>query len=193
MSWPTWTLFMTAVFLLSATPGPNMLHVMSRSVSLGLRRSLPAMAGCLSGILVLLLAAAAGLVALLRTFPVLFELLRYAGAAYLLWLGIKCWRHAGAGSDGGNGAEAPRLSTAQLFRGGFWVSISNPKSLLFVGAFLPQFIDPARPQLLQWGILIATFAACELFGMPPTASAATACAAGCNARCCAATSTASPD
>ncbi len=138
-----------------------MLHVMSRSVHCGFRRSMATMAGCLLAVVLVLLGASTGLGALLLASSVFFDALRYVGVAYLLWLGIQAWRHAGKESTPASGRHA--LNTLQLFRGGFWIGVSNPKFLLFVAAFLPQFIDPARPQLMQWLILGATFALCELF------------------------------
>lgn len=92
MTLHTWWLFVGAVFLLSGTPGPNMLHVMSRSVELGVRRSVAAMAGCLLAVVAILTASAAGLATVLLAVPGAFAILRYAGAAYLLYLGIKAWR-----------------------------------------------------------------------------------------------------
>lgn len=162
MSLHTWWLFVVATFLLSATPGPNMLHVMSRSVDCGIRRTLPVMLGCLCAVLLVLLAAAAGLAALLAAAPGFFEILRLIGVLYLVWLGIQCWRQAGQEHTPDTLAQA-RLSGAQLFRGGLWIGLSNPKFLLFVSAFLPQFINPAAAQTPQWLVLIATMTAGELF------------------------------
>lgn len=160
MTLQTWWLFLGAVFLLSGTPGPNMLHVMTRSARYGLGPSVFAMAGCLSGLVLVLLAAAAGLGAVLAASPLLFESLRYAGVAYLTWAGIRSWRGGGAAADPATGL-APAPAAAGLFRGGFLIGVSNPKLLMFVAAFLPQFIDPARAQAPQFVVLILTFAAAE--------------------------------
>lgn len=152
-----WLLFVAAVIVLCGTPGPNMLHVLSRSVALGWRGSLPAMAGCLTALVGVLAASAAGLTALLIAVPGLFDVLRYAGAAYLAWLGFRALTTRAASAD----APLPALPPARLFRGGFLVGISNPKLLLFATAFLPQFVDQARPQAPQFAILVATFALVE--------------------------------
>ncbi|MCJ2010464.1 LysE family translocator [Methylobacterium sp. HMF5984] len=157
----TWALFLCAVFLLSGTPGPNMLHVMTRSLRFGLGASLFAMAGCLSAVVLVLCASATGLGAVLAASPNLFAGLRYAGVAYLVLLGIQAWRGAGGVPQVGTGPIAP--SAGGLFRGGFLIGASNPKLLLFAAAFLPQFIDPAADQGLQLTILVATFAAAEAF------------------------------
>lgn len=161
MTLHSWWLFVGAVFLLSGTPGPNMLHVMSRSVALGLRRSLAAMAGCLVAVVTILAASAAGLTTVLLAVPGAFAMLRYAGAAYLIYLGIRAWRAKAAPLDVGGAVLLPARSAAALFRGGFAIGVSNPKLILFAAAFLPQFVNPARPQGPQFAILVATFAVVE--------------------------------
>lgn len=153
----TWLVFVATVAVLCGTPGPNMLHVMTRSVALGWRRSIPAMLGCLTALVAVLAASAAGLAALLAAVPGLFTALRYAGAAYLLWLGIRAWTARTAPVD----LMAAPLPGGRLFRGGFLIGISNPKLLLFATAFLPQFVDQGRPQPVQFAILVATFAVVE--------------------------------
>ncbi|HBK47663.1 MAG TPA: amino acid transporter [Xanthomonadaceae bacterium] len=163
MNLHTWWLFFATVFVLSGTPGPNMLHVMTRSVSFGVRRSVAAMAGCLLAVLLVLVASAAGLGALLAASPRLFEVLRYLGVAYLIWLGIKAWRSDGAPLDVGQASIAPAMSNLQLFRGGLLIGLSNPKLLLFATAFLPQFVDRGGSQWLQFALLVLTFGLCELF------------------------------
>ena len=157
MALHNWLLFVAAVVVLCGTPGPNMLHVLTRSVALGWRRSLPAMAGCLTALVGVLAASAAGLAAILTAIPGLFDILRYVGAAYLVGLGFNAWRTRSAPID----VASTELPRAHLFRGGFLVGISNPKLLLFATAFLPQFVDRAQPQAPQFAILVATFALVE--------------------------------
>ena len=161
MTLHAWWLFVIAVFLLCGTPGPNMLHVMTRSVAFGARRSIAAMAGCLCALVLALAASAAGVSALLAAWPLVFDALRYAGVAYLIVLGIKAWRGAGAPIDVGSDALPVTMSTGRLFRGGFVIGISNPKLLLFAAAFLPQFVNRASAQAPQFAILVATFAVVE--------------------------------
>lgn len=163
MSVETWCLYFTAVFLLSGTPGPNMLHVLSRSVRFGFRRSTAAMLGCGLAVVVALIASAAGLAAVLTASPVLFEIIRYAGVAYLVWLGIKAWMDKGEDAGIRPDGATIGLSNLALFRGGFLVSITNPKLLLFAAAFLPQFINQSAPKFPQFAILIVTFAVIETF------------------------------
>jgi threonine/homoserine/homoserine lactone efflux protein len=163
MTWHLWWLFVVAVFLLCGTPGPNMLHVMTRSVAFGARRSIAAMAGCLCALVLVLAASAAGVSALLAAWPRVFDALRYAGVAYLVFLGIKAWRGAGAPVDVGSDALPIAASALRLFRGGFVIGISNPKLLLFAAAFLPQFVDRGSPQAPQFAILVVTIAVVESF------------------------------
>lgn len=158
-----WLLYCVTVFFVSATPGPNMLHILQRSVTLGLGRSLPAMLGCMSALVTLMSASALGLAALLLALPGAFDALRYVGTAYLVYLGIKAWRTPIADGTGEEDGPAPAtaLSPFAVFRGGYLIAISNPKALLFVAAFLPQFINPALPKAPQFAILVGTFAVIE--------------------------------
>jgi threonine/homoserine/homoserine lactone efflux protein len=177
MTWQTFWLFVTVTFLVSATPGPNMLLVMSSSARFGFRAARATMAGCLTALLAMMTISAAGLGALLQAFPSVFDALRWLGAAYLLYLGIRTWRApvAAAAEEAGTlaandasgiaareaaPAAAPRGIT--LFRQGLMVAASNPKAILFAAAFLPQFIQPAQPQLPQFVILLLTFAVIEV-------------------------------
>jgi threonine/homoserine/homoserine lactone efflux protein len=163
MSWDRWWLFVVTVFLISGTPGPNMLHVMTRSVRYGVGRSVWAMAGCMTAVLIALAASAAGVGALLLASPRLFDVLRYAGAAYLAWLGIKAWRGAGKGAAGMDPdvPVAPGVSTVALYRDALFTGLSNPKLILFAAALFPQFISQKSGWAPQFAILVATFVAIE--------------------------------
>jgi threonine/homoserine/homoserine lactone efflux protein len=169
MNWQTFWLFVTVTFFVSATPGPNMLLVMSSSARFGFRASLATMAGCLTALLAMLSISAAGLGALLQAFPAVFDSLRWIGAAYLAYLGIRTWRaplpqQAAEATDVTNaiGAIVPSRSGGQLFRQGVLVAASNPKAILFAAAFLPQFIHAELPKLPQFTILLLTFAVIEV-------------------------------
>jgi threonine/homoserine/homoserine lactone efflux protein len=157
----TWWLYVTAVFLISATPGPNMLHVMVQSIHHGPRRAMFSMAGLMSAVLLCLLASAAGLGALLKAAPTLYEALRYVGVAYLVWLGIKAWRAPVESAGSPDPSTAP--SPAALYAAGLGTGLSNPKLIVFAAALFPQFLDTHRPFWAQLGILVASFAVIEGF------------------------------
>lgn len=164
MSWDRLWLFAVTVFLIAGTPGPNMLHVMTRSVRFGFARSVWAMAGCMTALVLALSASALGLGALLLAMPRLFGAIRYAGAAYLVWLGIKAWRGAGkaaAGLDPDVPVAAAPVPAYRLYLDALFTGLSNPKLILFAAAFFPQFIARTAPAAPQFAILIATFAAIE--------------------------------
>jgi threonine/homoserine/homoserine lactone efflux protein len=121
------------------------------------------MAGCMTALLAMMSISAAGLGALLQAFPAVFDALRWAGAAYLAYLGVKSWRSPvhDTAVDAPLVTERPTRSAA-LFRQGVLVAASNPKAILFAAAFLPQFIHPELPKLPQFSILLATFAVIEI-------------------------------
>lgn len=180
MTLSTWWLFLAMTFVVSATPGPNMLLVMSTSARHGVRAAVLAMAGCMTALLIMMSLSAAGLGALLQSFPAVFDALRLTGAAYLAWLGIQCWRspvqdatdarpttatHSGPAPANANAnaqPQPPMLAPGGVYRQGFLVAASNPKAILFAAAFFPQFIAPELPKLPQFAILLTTFTVVEV-------------------------------
>jgi threonine/homoserine/homoserine lactone efflux protein len=163
MTLNTWWLFVVMTFVVSATPGPNMLLVMGSSARHGLRPAMVTMVGCMAALLAMMSLSAAGLGALLKAFPAVFDGLRLAGAAYLAYLGVKCWRAPVQDrTDPATTTSDVVTSSSALFRQGFLVAASNPKAILFAAAFFPQFINPAEATLPQFGILLTTFAAIEI-------------------------------
>jgi threonine/homoserine/homoserine lactone efflux protein len=163
----TWWLYVATVFVISAIPGPNMLLVMTHGAQHGLRRSSATMSGCLSALVLMLSVSAAGLGVFLKAWPAMFDALRFVGAAYLIYLGVKAWRApVGDAPAAADDEAAPRAAGSAsrwaLFRNGFLVASSNPKAILFAAALLPQFIDASRPTLPQFGVLVVTFAVIEV-------------------------------
>lgn len=163
MTFVTWTALLVAAFAICSTPGPNMLHVLTRSIRLGAKRSLPTMAGCVSGLVTILAASAAGLHLILDAVPALFVAIKYAGVAYLVFLGVRAWRSASTPIVVDAGSDPLVIAPARQFWTAFAVGVSNPKLLLFGAAFMPQFIDRSLPQAGQYAMIVATFAACEVF------------------------------
>ena len=163
MSLHTWWLFFGMTFVVSATPGPNMLLVMSSSARFGVRAAVATMAGCMTSLLAMMTISAAGLGALLHTFPAVFDVLRLAGALYLAYLGVVCWRApVQDASQESEIAPVAQESDWTLYRRGAMVAASNPKAMLFAAAFFPQFIHADRSPLVQFAILLATFTVIEV-------------------------------
>lgn len=146
--------FCLAVSILLVMPGPVVMLVVANSLSHGTRSGLATVVAASIGNLVLVVAVAVGLVAFFALLSEIFQVVRWAGALYLIWLGIKAWRaHGGRAMTV---APAAQRSSRADFLQGFLISITNPKAIVFYIAFLPQFIDPhlpAGPQLLA---MIAT-------------------------------------
>ncbi|UXH78047.1 LysE family translocator [Roseateles amylovorans] len=160
MALHTWTLYLLTVIGLSLTPGPNSLLVLAHGAMHGHRRTLWTVAGGALGFTSLIALSMLGISALLQTASSALLVLKVIGGAYLIWLGIQLWR-APAIRLAPSAAGAARASARSLFRQGLLSAISNPKVLLFYGAFLPQFIDPNRDLLLQFSQLAATFVLVE--------------------------------
>jgi threonine/homoserine/homoserine lactone efflux protein len=145
--------FVVATTIMIALPGPSVLLTVAHSVSFGWQRGISTVAGETMGIAVQLTVAAIGLTSLLNVVAGAFEWLRWAGAAYLVYLGIKQWRSASEPLE----LDTSSVSKKNLFVQGLVITIFNPKSLIFIAAFLPQFIDTARPLGLQFAFIVPTF------------------------------------
>jgi threonine/homoserine/homoserine lactone efflux protein len=157
----TFWLYLGAVVLISATPGPNIFYVTTRSIRFGFGPAMLGMAGCLLALAAMLAGSVVGISAFMLAVPAALDILKIAGAAYLIWLGIQAWRAPIA--DLGPTTASPRETASRFahFRGGFLIGISNPKLLVFAAAFFLQFIAPDSPWLPQFALLVATFLAIE--------------------------------
>ena len=172
IAWPTLAAFLFASLLLAATPGPGVLYIVTRTLAQGRRAGLASVAGVALGNLGNALAAALGLAALLAVSSLAFVVVKFAGAAYLIWLGVQALR-AAAPPPGSVAATAPQAR--RILRDGFLVALLNPKTALFFVAFLPQFIDPAASAALQsvaFGAAFVAIAACTDTAYVLAASAA---------------------
>lgn len=150
----TWLAFMAASAVVLAIPGPTILLVIGQSLGAGRRGTWPLVAGVAAGDALAMTLSLAGLGALLATSATAFTVLKFAGAAYLVWLGVKLWR-----APVQVAAEAPPRPAWQAAREAFVVTALNPKSIAFFVAFVPQFITPAQPFLPQAAVLVPTFVA----------------------------------
>ncbi len=157
--------FLLAAVLLTASPGPDNLMALGLGMSRGRRAGIAFGLGCALGCLVHTALAVVGLGALAASSPMALTVLKAAGGAYLVWLGVQALRHAGGArlAPGEGGGE----SLARLFGKGFLANAVNPKVLLFFLSFLPQFVDGARGdvpwQMAQLGVIF-TLQAAVLFG-----------------------------
>lgn len=154
--------FAAVSFIGIATPGPTVLLALTNGSRFGVRRALPGMAGAVLSDAVLISAVAIGLGALLAASEFWFSALKWVGAAYLAFLGIMMLRSKGT-IDGAlqAGASQPRGTVFSIGLKSFMVAVTNPKGYLFFSAFLPQFIDPAAPQMQQYIVLGGIFAALD--------------------------------
>ncbi len=182
MSWHLFAVFFASTFLISATPGPNMLLAFQYGMNYGVKRTLWTLAGLSLGLFILLLSTLLGLDVISRQSPWLLTIIKAVGAAYLIYLGISSWRDAGDGSLMSDAKELsaeveadyaasegaptrPQLrslssaavqvgpSNLTLFHTGVWVSLSNPKAILFFAAFFPKFINFSAPLWPQYILL----------------------------------------
>jgi homoserine/homoserine lactone efflux protein len=140
--------FLLITIVLIVTPGPVVTLVIATGATQGARAALVTVFGTTVGNGLLVGSIAFGLSWVLKSSVLLFEVIRWVGAAYLVWLGIQAWRNAGQQS------ELPPPGKVHFWRG-FLVALSNPKTIAFFTAFLPQFVDPILPVEFQLAIMCA--------------------------------------
>jgi homoserine/homoserine lactone efflux protein len=141
--------FLLITIVLIVTPGPIVTLVIATGATQGTRAALVTVFGTVTGNALLVASIAFGLTRILKSSVLLFEAIRWLGAAYLVWLGVQAWRNAG------REAELPPPPGKVHFGRGFLVALSNPKTIAFFTAFLPQFVDPSLPAETQLAIMCA--------------------------------------
>ncbi|KJK24278.1 threonine transporter [Burkholderiaceae bacterium 16] len=162
---PMLAAFLLSSLLLAVTPGPAVIYIVARTLGQGRLAGLASVVAVVLGNLVNVLAAALGLAALFAVSALAFAVIKYAGAAYLVYLGLRALR-ARPAAAGEAGPEAGGAGLRRVFRDGFVVALFNPKTTLFFAAFLPQFMDPAisaLPQSVALGgifVLVASVTDC---------------------------------
>ncbi len=146
MNWDLFAAFLVITAILIVVPGPIVTLIIATGARQGVRAALVTVGGTSVGNAVLLAAIALGLRWVLQHAGQLLVVLRWAGAAYLIWLGIAAWRHAGE--------KQPAETSGRVnFTRGFLVALSNPKTIAFFTAFLPQFVDPHLPAATQLAVM----------------------------------------
>lgn len=156
MSFEHWLAFAAASAILVAIPGPTVLLVISYALGHGRKSAAATVAGVALGDFTAMTASMLGLGALLAASAALFTVLKWIGAAYLIYLGIKLWR-APVAAPASDDAPPPSETSWRIFLHTYAVTALNPKSIVFFVAFVPQFLDSAEPALSQLLIFEATF------------------------------------
>ena len=146
MNWQLFTTFLLFTVVLILVPGPIVTLVIATSAGKGVRAGLVTVAGTSTGTSIVLAVIAVGLSWILNNALYLFEVLRWGGAAYLIWLGVQAWR------SGAREATTPQGGHVHFLRG-LLVALSNPKTIAFFTAFLPQFVDPTLPAGRQLAVM----------------------------------------
>lgn len=168
MTLAVWLGFLLASVLIAITPGPGAVISMSTGMRHGYLAALTAILGLQVAILLHLFIVALGLGALLAASETAFSLVKFVGAAYLVWLGIQKWRAPPIPVDEGT-VDVGRKG---LFLQGLLVNLTNPKAIIFVGALVPQFVDSGQPLIPQYLLIAATLCTTDLTVMSGYALAA---------------------
>lgn len=158
MSFAVWFSLLVACLVVSLTPGAGAVNTMSSSLLFGWRRSGWTVLGQQLALLVQLVVVAAGLGVVVAGSPALFDVIRFGGAAYLVFLGLRLFMARPVVGEDSAGDPVGRLSgsAGALVSRGFWVNLSNPKAIVFMLAFVPQFVRLDAPQFPQYAVLALT-------------------------------------
>ncbi|MEM0948358.1 MAG: LysE family translocator [Pseudomonadota bacterium] len=152
----TWMIYVATVLALMSTPGPSQLLMLSNSGVHGFRRALATAAGDLSANTLQMLAAGLGLAAIIAASGAALTIIKWAGVAYLIWLGLRMIRRASPEAADAEGAP-PKASLGKLWMQGFITSAANPKAVVFFAALFPQFISVEAPFWPQFLIISLTY------------------------------------
>ncbi|MBO9710376.1 MAG: LysE family translocator [Caulobacter sp.] len=148
----TWIAFTLVCLGMALTPGPNMIYLVSRSICQGRWAGIVSLVGTAAGFIVYLVCASLGITALLMAAPIAYDILRFGGALYLLWLAWQAIRPGGASPF--QVRELPKDSPAKLIGMGFLTNLLNPKAAMLYLSLLPQFIDPHHGQVLTQSLAL---------------------------------------
>lgn len=156
MTLPVWLSLFVACLVISLTPGAGAINTMSNAMNQGWRRAFWGILGQQVALIVHVIIVAAGVGFIVSRSPIVFGAIRYAGAAYLVYLGVRMILTRTDASDAENTAALPAEGAWSMVRRGFWVNLLNPKAIVFFLAFMPQFIRLDQPQIPQYLIFIVT-------------------------------------
>ncbi|NOH64949.1 homoserine/homoserine lactone efflux protein [Vibrio coralliilyticus] len=153
MDMHVWLAYVVTAVVFSLAPGSGTVNSISNGLSYGTRKSLAAIAGLQIGLTLHIILVGAGIGALVAQSATAFTVIKWVGAAYLVWLGIQKWRDK---SGLATHTEGEALSGTKLMSNAVLINLTNPKSIVFLVALFPQFIDPAKDQLTQLAVLGVT-------------------------------------
>lgn len=162
MTFEWWLTYFITTIVLSLSPGSGAINTMSTGITYGFRGAIPAIAGLQVGLAAHIVLVGIGLGTLLSQSAIAFEILKWLGAGYLIWLGIQQWRAAGALDLN---AVSKALPGSGRFKRAVLVNLTNPKSIVFLAALFPQFILHNEPQAIQYLILGTTSIAVDIVVM----------------------------
>jgi len=159
-----WLALAGAGVLISFTPGAGAINTMSNSLNAGFRRSMWGILGQQAALVIHVVIVALGVGVLVASSPIAFNVIRYSGAAYLVYLGVRQFL-ARPDLEQEKIAGLRNEPAWSIFRRGFWVNLLNPKAIIFFLAFMPQFIRPEQPLLAQYAVLTVTIVAIDILVM----------------------------
>jgi len=174
MTFEWWFAYLLTSIILSLSPGSGAINTMTTAISHGYRGAAASISGLQTGLAIHIVLVGVGLGTLFSRSLLAFEVLKWAGAAYLVWLGIQQWRAAGALDLN---TLAQTQSRGRLFKRAVFVNLTNPKSIVFLAALFPQFINPDQPQVMQYLVLGVTTVVGDIIVMIGYATLATRIAA----------------
>ncbi|GAB2662095.1 LysE family translocator [Vibrio panuliri] len=162
MSMETWAIYFVAILILTASPGPSSLLCMTKGVTQGFKVGLYTALGSLTAITIILTLSFTGLGLIIASSEWVFNVIKYLGAAYLIYLGVRAIMSKEEQYQLQESHSSQRLSPFKHYASGFIVGSSNPKAILFFTALFPQFINPEQSLVSQYVIFTATFMVMEL-------------------------------
>lgn len=163
MNFEIWLYYLIAIFALTASPGPSTLLCLTKSVTLGFRASIFTAFGSLTAIVGILTLSFTGLGLIIASSELLFNIIKWLGAAYLIYLGVKAFTSKEHTYHLKQNSSTTKLPCLSSYVSGFLVGASNPKAIVFFTALFPQFINLNEPLVTQYLIFAFSFAAMELF------------------------------
>lgn len=163
MTLSTYLIYLTAILVLTATPGPSVLLCVTKSVQHGFIASTAAALGSLTAIIGIMTLSFTGLGVLIASSELIFNIVKWSGAAYLIYLGVNAFLSDITEFEASTSNNSPAAySMTSLYKSGFLVGATNPKAIVFFSALFPQFINMNQALIPQYFILVSTFAVMEL-------------------------------